>query len=67
VAQYRKLFPAFKQAAARHSDFLIDFTSLFDSCQGRVFKDNCHIEDAYQPLVAQSIYEALVERRILPN
>ena len=65
IAQYRQLFPEFKQAAARHRDFLIDFTPLFDTCQGRVFKDNCHIEDAYQPLVAQSIYNALLARGVL--
>jgi len=64
IAQYRKLYPELRKAAGEHPDFLVDLTTIFDTCKGNVFMDNCHINDPYQEIVAQNIFTGLVEKKI---
>ena len=65
VNGYKKFYPEMKQFAQEHPDFMADMSGIFDTCTGKVFIDNCHIEDEYQSIVAEQIYNSLLEHHIL--
>lgn len=67
VADYKKYYPALAQVCAEHPDFLVDYKNVFDGTPHEVYLDDCHIKPAYQKVIAQKIYDLLVQKKLIPN
>jgi hypothetical protein len=66
VASYRAFYPLLRESVASASGHLTDLSDLFDHVEDEVFADDCHLNPAFQPMVAEAVLQALVERGILP-
>jgi len=58
---YRTYFPKAKEFIRKEDTALFDLTGIFDTATGKVFTDDCHINDAYQTTVAQHVLECLIK------
>ena len=65
IKEYRERYPKMKMLVSHYPDFMVDLSAIFDTCQGNVFIDHCHIHEEYQHIVAQNIYNALVQKKLL--
>ncbi len=59
IRGYQIFYPDAREIASKH-DFIYDFTSLFDGMEHQdVYIDDCHINEQYQPVVAQAVFEVI--------
>lgn len=65
VDHSRRYYPSLIKLVSRHPDFLYDMSGVFDSINDKVFVDDCHLTDTYQPFIAQKIFTLLRERKLL--
>lgn len=65
VAWFRQFYPVLQTSIQQHPDYLYDLSGVFDSIHEKVFVDDCHLTDTYQPFMAQKIFTLLRERKML--
>jgi hypothetical protein len=63
ISIYKKYYPQFKVNVGKNLDYLIDFTSIFDTCKGKVYLDDCHVEASYQRLIADHVFRAIQNQK----
>ena len=59
ISNYQNHYPLMKKGVIAHLDYLKDLTAIFDTCKGKVYIDDCHIETPYQKLVAVEVYKVI--------
>jgi hypothetical protein len=59
--EYLNYYPKARLYISQTDSSLIDFTSIFDTIQGQVYIDDCHINEPYQRVVALNIFNVLSE------
>ncbi len=57
--EYLQYYPKAKVLIAQTDSTLFDFTSIFDTVQGQVYIDDCHIYEPYQRIVALNVFNTL--------
>jgi hypothetical protein len=65
ISTYQRHYPRLKEIVHKNSDYLIDFTSIFDTCKGNVYLDDCHVEESYQGIIANHMFQVIQSQR--PN
>lgn len=59
ISKNRDIYPQFKTFADTIT-YMEDLTAIFDTVQGDVYLDDCHINKAYQPIVGRAVYRAIL-------
>ena len=59
---YKTYYPQAQKHIKDNPDNLYDLTTIFDTIPTAVYIDDCHIQAAYQPLVAQAIFTIVKSR-----
>ncbi len=63
--EYGKYYPRAKQYILEGDSSLYDFTAVFDTATGKVYRDNCHVTPEYQPVIAKEVFRILKAQKIL--
>ncbi len=58
IEGYKQYYPQAQKHVLTDS-LLYDFTGIFDTIKGQVYKDDSHINSVYQALVAQNVFKLL--------
>lgn len=58
ISKNQDIYPRFK-AFADTTSYMVNLTAIFDTVRGDVYLDDCHINKAYQPMVARAVYGAI--------
>jgi len=64
---FQSYYPQAAEYVLHEDTTLFDFTHIFDTVQGQVFVDYCHIDGDYQKTVAQNVFEQMLKAGYLPN
>lgn len=61
MEQYREFYPKAIHEASR-SDFINDFTEVFNDFSENPFVDDCHLQAEYQIIIARRVNELLTHQ-----
>lgn len=64
---FKTYYPQAAEYVLKQDTTLFDFTHIFDTVQGNVFVDYCHIDGDYQKTVAQNVFEQMLKAGYLPS
>jgi hypothetical protein len=65
IAGYKTYYPALMERCIQHPNYLYDMSMVFDSINDKVFMDDCHLTNTFQPFIAKRIVHLLQEKGIL--
>ena len=68
IKDYKRYYPGLRTVARDHTDFLADFTTMFDDVKDQVYYDDCHIKkEVYEKMIARKIFALMAERDLLQS
>lgn len=60
IAEYRAFYPTAMEHAAQQP-YLLDMTAIFDTVEGPVYVDDCHLHPDMQPIVAHEMLKLIMQ------